>query len=165
MYERRRSCHPCRRQWRRRCSRMTDRLLGPRFIVATRVGRTNLGDATVLLDETVISVKVHEADADQPMRVPLATIDLVLFREREVELTLRDGSIITFITTTASADLHGEILGRCQALPELTHALRAFGSRRGHRSVRATAAADQRRFFAPLLEARRQAVAAASPPA
>ena len=144
---------------------MTDRLLGPRFIVATRVGRTNLGDATVLLDETVISVKVHEAETDQPMRVPLTTIDLVEFREREVELTLRDGSIITFVTTTASADLHGEILGRCQALPELTHALRAFGSRRGHRSIRATAAADQRRFFAPLLEARRQAVAAASSPA
>ena len=143
---------------------MTDRLLGPRFIVATRVGRTDLGDATVLIDETIISVKVHEADVDQPMHVPLTTIDLVAYREREIELTLRDGSSITFITTAASADLHAEILGRCQALPELTHALRAFGSRRGHRGRRATAAADQRRFFAPLLEARRQAVAAAAPP-
>ena len=50
-------------------------------------------------------------------------------------------------------------------LPELTHALRAFGSRRGHRSTRATAASDQQRFFAPLLEARRHAVTAGTPAA
>jgi hypothetical protein len=52
---------------------------------------------------------------------------------------------------------------RCRSLPELTRALRAFGSRRGHRSTRAVAAADQQRFFAPLLEARRRAGAAGPP--
>src|SRR6185436_14529558 len=42
-------------------------------------------------------------------------------------------------------------------------ALRAFGSRRGHRSTRATATSDQQRFFAPLLAARRNAGVAIEP--
>jgi hypothetical protein len=54
-------------------------------------------------------------------------------------------------------------LVRCRALPEFTRALRAFGSRRGHRSTRASATSDQQRFFAPLLSARRTAGSAVDP--
>ena len=47
------------------------------------------------------------------------------------------------LTSDAAAQICDELLLRCRSLPELTRALRAFGSRRGHRSMRATAAADQ----------------------
>jgi hypothetical protein len=48
-------------------------------------------------------------------------------------------------------------------LPELTLSLRSFGSRRGGASAGDTAAqGEQDRFFAPLLDARRQAVSATS---
>jgi hypothetical protein len=48
-------------------------------------------------------------------------------------------------------------------LPELTRTLRAFGSRRGQRGPRTTAARDQQRFFAPLIDARKAALAATAP--
>src|SRR4029079_10357529 len=75
---------------------------------------------------------------------------------------LRDGTKVYFIANS-TPPLRDEILVRCRAIPELTAALRAFGSRRGHRSVRVHATRDQQRFFAPLLDARRQAVAAKTP--
>ena len=46
-------------------------------------------------------------------------------------------------------------------LPELTRSLRSFGSRRPSREVDG-ASDDQERFFAPLLQARRRAAAAAT---
>jgi len=133
---------------------MIDRAAAPKFVVLTRIGRTELGETTVVIDEDALHVMMRESD--QLIRVPLTSIDGAVLAEGEILLALRDGTNITFVARTASA-LREVILGRCRALPELTHALRAFGSRRGHRSTRAIAADDQRRFFAPLLDARRQA--------
>jgi hypothetical protein len=141
---------------------MMDRLLGPRFVVVTRVGITDLGDSIVVIDEHAVNVSIPDAGGDQAMRFPLSSIETVTSTHEEIELVLRDGTKITFVATT-TPPLHEEILIRCRAVPELTSALRAFGSRRGHRSSRAHAAKDQQRFFAPLLDARRQAVSAKSP--
>lgn len=140
-----------------------DKLLGHRFVVVTRVGLTELGDSIVAIDEHSVVVSIPEAGND-PMRIPLASIQVVTSNDEEIELLLRDGTKVFFIANS-TPPLRDEILVRCRAIPELTTALRAFGSRRGHRSVRAHAATDQQRFFAPLLDARRQAVAAKSPSA
>ena len=141
---------------------MIDRAAGPRFVVVARVGRTELGETSVTVDEDSLHIAGADGGAERAVRVSLASIDSVTGEEREIVVRLRDGTNVAF-SSTAVVDLRTEILARCRVLPELTHALRAFGSRRGHRSVRATAALDQRHFFAPLLEARRRAVAATTP--
>jgi len=141
-----------------------DKLLGQRFVVVTRIGNTELGDSIVVIDEHAVNVSIPETGNEQPLRIPLSSIDAVRPAGDEIDVLLRDGTRVTFIAST-TGPLCDEILVRCRAVPELTSALRAFGSRRGHRSVRKTAAQDQQRFFAPLLDARRQAVAAKSPSA
>jgi hypothetical protein len=141
-----------------------DKLLGPRFVVVTRVGITELGDSVVVIDEHSVNISIPETGHEQPLRVPLASIETVTSTTEEIELVLRDGTKITFVATN-TPPLHEELLVRCRAVPELTSALRAFGSRRGHRGVRKSATQDQQRFFAPLLDARRQAVAAKTPSA
>jgi hypothetical protein len=140
---------------------MGDRARAPIAVTATRIGRTDLGDGSVFIDDDAMVVTVH-ASADRPMRMALATLDVVSIAGNDVSLTLRDGTTIV-LTTAAAAQMGEELMLRCRTLPELTRALRAFGSRRGHRSTRALAAADQQRFFAPLLEARRRASAAGPP--
>jgi hypothetical protein len=139
-----------------------DKLLGQRFVVVTRVGITELGDSIVVIDEHAVNVSIPETGNEQPLRVPLSSIEAVTATNEEIDIALRDGTKITFIATSAPP-LRDEILVRCRAVPELTSALRAFGSRRGHRSLRSHAPKDQQRFFAPLLDARRQAVAAKTP--
>ena len=136
---------------------MIDRTASQKFVVAARVGRVDLGETTVTVDED--SLHLVAADAERSVRVQLASVDAVTKTESDVVLRLRDGTGVAF-SAQGALELREEILARCRTLPELTHALRAFGSRRGHRSVRATAASDQRRFFAPLLDARRHAVTA-----
>jgi hypothetical protein len=136
-----------------------DRAIGTRFVVSARVGRTDLGETTVTVDEDSLHIVGGGTGAERSARVLLASVDAVEMSDGEVILRLRDGRSATFYATGA-LELREEILARCRVLPELTHALRAFGSRRGHRSTRAAAASDQRHFFAPLLEARRHAVTA-----
>jgi hypothetical protein len=141
-----------------------DRLFGPRFVVVARIGASDLGESIVAVDDEAVSVGTPDAGVETPdrvprLRVPLAAIERVVLNDRELVLPLGDGTRLTFVSSRA-AELRDEILGRCRALPELTHALRAFGSRRGHRGIRRMAADDQRKFFAPLLNARRQAMTA-----
>lgn len=139
-----------------------DRTRAPIAIDATRIGRTDLGEGSLVIDDDAIIVTLH-ATADRPIRVALGALDVVALTGADVALNLRDGTQI--VLSSASAEhVRDELMMRCRTLPELTRALRAFGSRRGHRSTRALAAADQQRFFAPLLEARRRA-GAAGPPA
>ena len=138
---------------------MIDRAVGTRFVVVARVGRTELGETTVTVDEDYLHLVGGDGSTERSARATLASIDAVTQEGKDVIVRLRDGTIVVF-SSAGALELRAELLTRCRVLPELTHALRAFGSRRGHRSVRATAAADQRHFFAPLLEARRRAVSA-----
>ena len=140
---------------------MADRVRAPITVTATRIGRTDLGNSSVLIDDDAVVITVH-ATADRPLRLTLSALDVVSMTSEDVSLTLRDGTHVV-LTTTAAGQRCEELMLRCRTLPELTRALRAFGSRRGHRSTRALAAADQQRFFAPLLEARRRASAAGPP--
>jgi len=74
-----------------------DKLLGPRFVVVTRVGITELGDSIVVIDEHSVNVSIPETGNEQPLRVPLSTIEAVSSTDEEIELRLRDGTKITFV--------------------------------------------------------------------
>src|SRR5262249_4817163 len=141
---------------------MTDRTLTPVAVTAVRVGRKNLGGGRVVLDEDSINVLVRSATEEHPVRIGFESVDSAAVNGEEVVLALRDGSRLTFVSTGA-AYFASAVLTRCRALPELTRTLRAFGSRRHGRSRRDSSPDDQRRFFAPLLEARRFARNAAVP--
>jgi hypothetical protein len=143
---------------------MSDRSRTPIMVAVARIGRTDLGEATIVIDDDALSISVREAPAERPLRIDLATIDAVSISGDELTLPLRSGTRLTFVCDTAD-ETRAAILGVCRSLPELTSALRTFGSRRGNRSVRPTAADEQRRFFAPMLRARREAGEASTPQA
>src|SRR5262249_22639503 len=140
-------------------SGMTTRVLGPVPVTGVRVGRTSLGAGTVRLDDDTITVTVRSAADDHPVRIGVDSLDAVTVEGNELVLALRDGTRV-MIESPAAVQFSNDVLARCHALPELTRALRTFGSRRGTRSRRESAPAEQRRFFAPLLEARKAASAA-----
>jgi hypothetical protein len=143
---------------------MTDRSLTPVTVAAVRIGRTNLGEGRIVLDDDAISVLVRSTSDDRPVRLGFESVDSVAVAGNELVLGLRDGSRVTFISAGA-AQFGAAIMTKCRALPELTRTLRTFGSRRGTRSRRDSAAADQKRFFGPLLEARRAAGSSSAPAA
>jgi hypothetical protein len=135
---------------------MTDRSLSPISATAVRIGRTNLGGGNIVLEDDGISV-LFRSTGDEPVRITVESIESVAVLGNELTLTLNDGAKVAFSATGSASQFANAILTRCRALPELTRTLRTFGSRRGTRSTRESSAADQRRFFAPLLEARRVA--------
>ncbi|HXT14498.1 MAG TPA: hypothetical protein VN706_02630 [Gemmatimonadaceae bacterium] len=126
---------------------------------ALRIGRTDVGDAVLTIDDDTLVFAVHGDREARALRVTHASIDTLRQTATELALTLRDGTTIAIDVLPELAD---ELVGRCQTVPELTRTLRSFGSRR--RGRRATdveadrASLEQRRFFAPLLEARRGAM-------
>jgi hypothetical protein len=136
---------------------MSERALGPLPISALRVGRTDVGAATAMLDDDALTLVVRVETEERPLRLRLAAIDSLQATGDELALVLRDGTRVSLVATAALRDA---VLDRCRSLPELTRTLRAFGSSRARRSVpggRDTDASEQHRFFAPLLEARRSA--------
>jgi hypothetical protein len=141
---------------------MTTRVLGPVPVTAVRVGRTSLGAGTVRLDEDTITVTVRTAAEEHPVRISVDSINSIAMKGNELALSLRDGTHVT-IESPSAGQFAKDVLIRCRAIPELTRALRTFGSRRGSRSRRESSAVEQRRFFAPLLEARKLASAADAP--
>jgi hypothetical protein len=142
---------------------MIDRSRAPIAVVATRIGRTDLGEGTVTIDDEVLTILVHDDSGERPIRLRLVAIDSAAVADGEVIIALRDGTRLTLASPSAG-ELRDIILAHCRVVPELTHALRTFGSRRGSRARRNTAPTEQQRFFAPLLDARRQAVRAETPP-
>lgn len=144
---------------------MTDRPRGPVPVTATRVGRTDLGAGSAAVDDDALTIVIRGSNGERPIKVPLAMLDgAVLSRAAdELSIALRDGTRITLVSA-GSRQLREDLFVQCRALPELTRALRSLGSRRGQ-SARASSPADQQRFFAPLLQARRAAGMAASPSA
>jgi hypothetical protein len=139
---------------------MTDRQ--PFALTSMRIGRTDLGSGIIAVDDDAIVVVIHSAAEDRSIRVPCAAIDEIGLENGEVELRLRDGMRLA-LGGDDSTGLRSELVNHCRALPEVTRALRAFGSRRGHGSARTSGPDEQRRFFAPLLDARREAVTAGEP--
>lgn len=143
---------------------MTDRSLTPLSVTAIRIGRTNLGEGSVVLDDDAFNLVVRASADDHAVRVQLDAVESVVAGSQEVQIGLRDGTRVTLVSAGAPR-IASDILARCHILPELTSALRTLGSRRSMRGRRATAPAEQRRFFAPLLDARRLAGAGNAPAA
>src|SRR5258708_20384010 len=71
-----------------------------------------------------------------------------------VVISSRDGRERTASTKDATT-FRLRVLAACRALPEVTRALRALGSRRGERGTRRNPTDKEARFFAPLIAARR----------
>jgi len=142
---------------------MIDPSRTPVGVTAVRIGRTDLGAAIAVLDDESMAVIIRVAD-ERPIRIRLHSVDAAAVEGDELTLLLDDGTRVTIVTPAAER-LAGDLLARCRTLPEVTLALRTFGSRRAMSHRRDSAPADQRRFFAPLLEARRAAGAAPMPAA
>ena len=132
----------------------------PYVVTATRIGRTDLGPGTAVVDDDAIFV-VHSGAEQRPVRVPLSRIDSIAVDDGTLLLFLHDGAQLALVMDAAT-QLSDELGLRCRTIPEMTHALRALGSRRGHRGGRPEAADEQRQFFGPLLDARRRALALTS---
>ena len=130
----------------------------PFTLTSTRIGRTDLGPGTAMLDDDAILLVLRSAADGRSVRVPLSAIDGIAVDNGALTLSLRDGGYLSLVTDTPS-ELRDALGTHCRAIPELTRALRALGSRRGLRSGRPAAADEQRQFFAPLLNARREALA------
>lgn len=130
-------------------------------LLAVHVAGADLGRGTAMVDTEALTVVRTDAE-DRPVRVPLTAIEAVAVQNGELALALHDGSALRLVMASANR-FADHLVALCCTLPELTRTLRAFGSRRGQRSSRIAAAAEQQRFFAPLVDARRQAVRAGSP--
>lgn len=133
---------------------MTESALGPVSVTALRVGRTDVGAASAVLDDDALTLTVRVEAEERPLRLRLTSIDSAHRAGDELELILRDGTRVSLVAEGAFREA---ILDRCRSLPELTRTLRAFGSSRRRTGGRESHASEQQRFFGPLLEARRSA--------
>jgi hypothetical protein len=140
---------------------MVERAHGPIPISSLRVGRTDVGAATAAIEDDSLTIFVRIESEEKALRLRFSNIDVVQIDGDEVDIVVRDGRHVLF---SAPAALRNELDARVRALPELTRTLRAFGSSRARRvgpGGRTTDATEQRRFFAPFLDARRIAGTAA----
>src|SRR5689334_7460261 len=132
-------------------------------VKATRIGGAELRGGTIVLEEDALILVLPVNAEERPVRVPFGTIDRIGVEGEDVIVALLDGARIEVVAESTPAELCDHLLARCCSLPEVTRALRAFGSRRRQRDRRGGGAAEQQRFFAPLVEARRSAAKATVP--
>lgn len=132
-------------------------------VKATRIGEAELRGGTIVLEDDALIIVLPVNAEERPVRVPFVTIESIGVEGEDVVVALLDGNRIEILAESTADDLCDNLLARCCALPEVTRALRAFGSRRRQRDRRGGGAAEQQRFFAPLVEARRVAARASVP--
>jgi hypothetical protein len=132
-------------------------------VKATRIGDAELRGGTIVLEDDALIIVLPVNAEERPVRVPFAAIDRIGVEKDNVVVALLDGTRIDVVAESTPGELCDHLLARCCALPEVTRALRAFGSRRRQRDRRGGGAAEQQRFFAPLVEARRNAAKATVP--
>jgi hypothetical protein len=140
---------------------MRDASRGPFEFRSGRLGRTPLGAGTVVVDDDAITL-VAPATDERSIRLRLGVVQSITVAPGTVTFELRDGTLLA-LDGPRAAELRAAVLEGCRAIPELTRALRALGSRRGHGSARETGPDEQQRFFAPLMAARRSATQAPTP--
>lgn len=110
----------------------------------------------VILELGAEDVAISSVDAARRLPLPLGTIDGVRFRNGELSLVFPDGTV-TLAGEGRLAAAARDIVARACAPGELTLALRSLGShRRGADEL-------QRRWFEPLITARRKLDRAADP--
>jgi hypothetical protein len=118
-------------------------------------GGRKLGPATALVDEDVLRVLLREAGSgEKAMHIRYDAILGVALSDGSVVITCRDGRGLV-ATTSEAREFRLRVLGACRALPEVTRALRALGSRRGAGGLRRNPGDREARFFAPFISARR----------
>ena len=126
-------------------------------ISSLRVGRTDVGAATASVEDDSLMIFVRIESDEKALRLRFSSIDIVRISGDNLDIVVRDGRHVVF---SASPEFRDDLFARSRALPELTRTLRAFGSSRARRvgpGGRTTDATEQRRFFAPFLDARRAA--------
>lgn len=131
-------------------------------LMAVEWGGTSLGPGTALVDEDVLRILLVESPTgEKALQFRYDFIVGVSMSHGTVVLTARDGRGLEVVTTDAPS-FRARLLAACRALPEVTRALRALGSRRGARGARRNPGDKEARFFAPLIRARRAAMDARS---
>lgn len=124
------------------------------------VAGKRLGPGTALVDEDVLRVLLLEAPTgEKTLQLRYDAIVGVGIGGGSVVITCRDGREFAASTRDA-ASFRLRVLAACRALPEVTRALRALGSRRGARGTRRNPTDKEARFFAPLITARRASMEA-----
>lgn len=123
--------------------------------MATLAGK-RLGPGTALVDEDVLRILLLDApDGEKSLQFRYDSILGVGLADGSVVVSCRDGRGFVVATGEATAFRHG-VLAACRALPEVTRALRALGSRRGRSGgARRNPTDKEGRFFAPFIAARR----------
>lgn len=126
-------------------------------------GGVKLGAATALIDEDVLRILLLDAPtADRSLQLRYSAIARVVSGPPTgVTIEMKDGRRL--VTTTDEPDaLRSSVLAACRALPEVTRALRALGSRRRVAGTARLTGEREARFFLPFIAARRAAMDARS---
>jgi hypothetical protein len=126
------------------------------FVLASvTLAGTLLGPGTALVDEDVLRVLLLDAPTgEKALQLHYDSIVGVAMSDGSVVVSCRDGRQLVVSTKDASS-FRLRMLAACRALPEVTRALRALGSRRGSRGTRRSPPDKEARFFAPMIAARR----------
>jgi hypothetical protein len=123
-------------------------------------GRSKLGAGTALVDEDVLRLLLLDSPSgEKVLQISYESIAGVGLTAGAVMISMRDGVALTLASPQAP-ELRTRLLSACRALPEVTRALRALGSRRTLRGTRRNPTDKERRFFAPLIAARRASMEA-----
>lgn len=127
---------------------------------SAKLGRAKLGSGTALVDEDVLRLLLIDSPTgEKALQFRYESIIGVAMTDGSVMVSFRDGRALVVATRDAST-FRARVLGVCRALPEVTRALRALGSRRGTRGSRRNPTDKEARFFAPLIAARRASMSA-----
>jgi len=119
-------------------------------IVGIVQGREIDAEAMLELDTHSLGIVWTRA---APWRLALDGIDGVSLGPSQLTLYLASGDVLDLSGDDALRVLGAQLVDRACAMPELTRALRAFGSRRGSPGASHDASHDA--WFAPILSARR----------
>jgi hypothetical protein len=131
-----------------------DRAAGFAITAAMR-GRSTLGPGTALVDEDLFRLLLLGApSSEKSLQVKYDAIKGVATNGSSITISVQDGRDLT-LTTAEATLLRARVLAACRALPEVTRALRALGSRRASRGTRRNPTDKEGRFFSPLIAARR----------
>lgn len=119
------------------------------------IGGKKLGPATALVDEDVLRVLLLDpGGGEKAVQIRYEQVLGVGMSDGSVVVSCRDGRSLVAASTEAAA-FRQAMLAACRALPEVTRALRALGSRRGTAGSRRDPGDREARFFAPFIAARR----------
>ena len=135
---------------------MIDREHGASYaLTSVKLDRATLGPGTALVDDDVLRLLLLDSPTgEKALQIRYDAILGAAMGQGSVIISCRDGRSLVAATGEPGA-FRGRLLAACRALPEVTRALRALGSRRGARRGRVASSDAEARFFAPLIEARR----------